>query len=103
MSALSPERANVIIDGFLTHVGDSAQIATIGWCMGGGYSMQASLQLQQQGAGRQFVKNCRSCFAIQVIPLRREKKHSFLSSSFSNLTRNNHTCNSRNVYRKGAK
>ena len=51
MSALSPERANVIIDGFLTHVGDSAQIATIGWCMGGGYSMQASLQLQQQALG----------------------------------------------------
>lgn len=51
MNALSPERAKVIIDGFLTHVGDSAQIATIGWCMGGGYSMQASLQMQQQAIG----------------------------------------------------
>jgi carboxymethylenebutenolidase len=43
MQALSDARARAIINGALAYVGPQAKIATIGWCMGGGWSLQASL------------------------------------------------------------
>lgn len=43
MNGLNPERAKNIIKGLLTQIGTDKKIATIGWCMGGGYSLQASL------------------------------------------------------------
>lgn len=43
MGAIKKERAEAIINGMLTYLGKDAAIATVGWCFGGGWSMQASL------------------------------------------------------------
>ena len=37
------ERAAAIIEGALTYSGPDARVATIGWCFGGGWSLQAAL------------------------------------------------------------
>ncbi len=42
------ERAADIISGAIKYVGPSAKIATVGWCFGGGWSMQASLLAGKQ-------------------------------------------------------
>ena len=51
MSSLTNERAKSIIQAFITMAGDSASIATIGWCMGGGYSLQGSLLMDKKAIG----------------------------------------------------
>jgi carboxymethylenebutenolidase len=43
MQSVKAERAESIIKGALAMVGTKAKIATIGWCFGGGWSMQAAL------------------------------------------------------------
>ena len=43
MQALDEARAKAIIKGALTYAGKDAGIATIGWCFGGGWSMQGAL------------------------------------------------------------
>lgn len=52
MSTLSDTRAKTIIAAALEMVGPKAQVSTIGWCMGGAWSLQAALL-----AGRQ-AKAC---------------------------------------------
>jgi carboxymethylenebutenolidase len=51
MGELKPERATTIIKGAISYVGPKAKIYTIGWCMGGGWSMQASLLAGKQAGG----------------------------------------------------
>ena len=48
MQSVKSERAEAIIKGVLSHVGNKANIATIGWCFGGGWSMQATLLAGKQ-------------------------------------------------------
>ncbi|WP_299703721.1 dienelactone hydrolase family protein [uncultured Pontibacter sp.] len=43
MQAVDNERAKAIIQGVINHVGSDADIATIGWCFGGGWSLQTAL------------------------------------------------------------
>lgn len=43
MQSVKTERAEAIIKGALNYAGADANIATIGWCFGGGWSLQASL------------------------------------------------------------
>lgn len=43
MQAATKERCENIIKGALNYVGEKANIATVGWCFGGGWSLQASL------------------------------------------------------------
>lgn len=43
MQAVDNERAKAIIRGAITYAGNDADIATIGWCFGGGWSLQAAL------------------------------------------------------------
>lgn len=43
MGGLSAERATAIIQGVLKKIGPGKKIATIGWCMGGSWSFQASM------------------------------------------------------------
>jgi len=50
MQAVKEDRAKIIINGAVEYVGTKAHIATIGWCFGGGWSLQASLL-----AGKQAV------------------------------------------------
>ena len=51
MQAVKQDRAEAIIKGAIAYVGADAHIATIGWCFGGGWSLQASLL-----AGKQDVR-----------------------------------------------
>lgn len=43
MGEFKQDRGNVIVNGALAFAGKSAKVATIGWCFGGGQSMQAAL------------------------------------------------------------
>jgi carboxymethylenebutenolidase len=51
MQAVKNERAEAIIKGAINYVGPNAKIYTIGWCFGGGWSLQASLLAGNQAAG----------------------------------------------------
>ena len=51
MQQVSNERAMNIINGAIQYVGKDAKIYTIGWCFGGGWSLQASLLAGKQAAG----------------------------------------------------
>jgi carboxymethylenebutenolidase len=51
MQAVKTERAEAIIKGAIAYAGKDAKIYTIGWCFGGGWSLQASLLAKEQAAG----------------------------------------------------
>jgi carboxymethylenebutenolidase len=59
MSEVNPSRAEAILKGAIAYTGSKAKIATIGWCFGGGWSMQAALL-----AGRQ----CKACVMYYGMP-----------------------------------
>ena len=48
MGSTTPKRCMQIINGALAYAGKDAEIATIGWCYGGGWSMQAALLAGKQ-------------------------------------------------------
>lgn len=45
------DRLRSIIRGAMNYAGEDAEIATIGWCFGGGWSLKASIMAGEQGAG----------------------------------------------------
>lgn len=49
MRQVKTERAQAIIKGALAYAGKNARIATVGWCFGGGWSLQASLLASEEG------------------------------------------------------
>jgi carboxymethylenebutenolidase len=51
MQSISKERAENIIIGAFAKVGANAKVFTIGWCFGGGWSLQTSLIGGKQSAG----------------------------------------------------
>ncbi len=51
MQSVEQKRAEAIVQGALNKAGESAQIATIGWCFGGGWSLKASIMAGDRGAG----------------------------------------------------
>lgn len=50
MQGVKEDRAKAIINGAIAYVGPKAHIATLGWCFGGGWSLQTSIM-----AGKQAV------------------------------------------------
>ncbi|MEM6764978.1 MAG: dienelactone hydrolase family protein [Bacteroidota bacterium] len=50
MQSVKRERAEAIIKGAIEFVGEEAKIATIGWCFGGGWSLQTSILAGEQAA-----------------------------------------------------
>jgi len=50
MQEFKQDRGNEIVKGALEYVGKNAKIGTIGWCFGGGQSMQAALTAATQAA-----------------------------------------------------
>ena len=48
MGGMSPERAMNIAKGLISYVGAEAEIATIGWCMGGSWSYQTAIAAKSQ-------------------------------------------------------
>ena len=51
MQSISKERAESIIKGAFAKVGQDAKVFTIGWCFGGGWSLQSTLIGGKQSAG----------------------------------------------------
>lgn len=51
MGEFKQDRGNVIVQAALAYAGKSARVGTIGWCFGGGQSMQAALTAANQAAG----------------------------------------------------
>ena len=51
MQGVKQERAESIIKGAMEFAGADAKIYTIGWCFGGGWSLQASLLAGEQASG----------------------------------------------------
>ncbi len=51
MAAANEQRVRAIINGAIRMAGPDARICTIGWCFGGGWSMQSTLMLGEQAAG----------------------------------------------------
>jgi len=49
MKAMTEERGKAIVRGALNKAGGDARIGTIGWCFGGGWSLQASILAGEQG------------------------------------------------------
>jgi carboxymethylenebutenolidase len=45
MGAFKQDRGNAIVQGALAYAGKDARIGTVGWCFGGGQSLQATLTL----------------------------------------------------------
>lgn len=50
MGEFKPARGTAIVEGALAFVGKEAKVGTIGWCFGGGQSMQAALTAGNQAA-----------------------------------------------------
>lgn len=48
MGEFKQERGNAIVKGALVYAGKDARVATVGWCFGGGQSMQATLTAAKQ-------------------------------------------------------
>ncbi len=48
MGEFKQDRGNIIVKGAIAYAGKDAKIATVGWCFGGGQSMQASLAAEKQ-------------------------------------------------------
>jgi carboxymethylenebutenolidase len=48
MQSVKDDRADAIIKGAITYAGPKAHIATLGWCFGGGWSLQSSLMAGNQ-------------------------------------------------------
>lgn len=48
MGSIKDERAREIINGVIKYAGKDAKISTIGWCFGGGWSLQAALMCKTQ-------------------------------------------------------
>jgi len=48
MQSVKTERAAAIIKGAMEYAGKKAKIGTVGWCFGGGWSLQASILLGKQ-------------------------------------------------------
>ncbi len=51
MGSVKPERSEAIIKGALAYAGKDGQVATIGWCFGGGWSLRTSILAAERGAG----------------------------------------------------
>lgn len=49
MQAVKEERAQAIVQGALDMAGPKAEIASIGWCFGGGWSLKTSVMAEERG------------------------------------------------------
>lgn len=50
MGEFKQDRGNAIVRGAIAYVGKDAKIGTVGWCFGGGQSLQAALVANKQAA-----------------------------------------------------
>lgn len=50
MQSVNQDRALNIVSGAIDFAGEEAKVGTIGWCFGGGWSLQVSIMLGKQGS-----------------------------------------------------
>jgi len=80
MQGVKDDRADAIIKGAIAYAGPKAHIATLGWCFGGGWSLQASLL-----AGNQAVA-CVMYYGMPEQDVNRLKTlHTDVLGNFANL------------------
>lgn len=72
MGATKEERLNAIVQGAIAYAGGEAEIATLGWCFGGGWSLRASILAGKQGAGCVMYYGMPVEKADQIAPLQAE-------------------------------
>lgn len=86
-SALDRRRTDILIKGLLAKAGRDRQIATLGWCLGGGYAFRASVLAEKQAAGTVMYygvpeKDARNITPIQTDVLYiRGTKDSFITQA----------------------
>ncbi|UII28089.1 dienelactone hydrolase family protein [Fulvivirga maritima] len=51
VGSVSTDRAEAIIEGAVSYTGISSEIATLGWCFGGGWALQAAMIAGEQTQG----------------------------------------------------
>lgn len=51
MGQVDDKRARAIIQGAIDYAGNSSEIATIGWCFGGGWALQAAMMAGSEAQG----------------------------------------------------
>lgn len=79
MQAANTERIQNIIKGAFNYVGADAKIFTIGWCFGGGWSLQTSMLAGKQAAG---------CIMYYGMPEKNEEKLKSLQADVLGLFAN---------------
>ncbi|MGE5107099.1 MAG: dienelactone hydrolase family protein [Sphingobacteriales bacterium] len=79
MQAANTERIQNIIKGAIKYAGADAKIFTIGWCFGGGWSLQTSLLAGKQAAG---------CIMYYGMPEKSEEKLKSLKADVLGLFAN---------------
>ena len=80
MQAASTTRIENIIKGAFKYVGEDAKIFTVGWCFGGGWSLQTSILAGTQAAG---------CIMYYGMPEKSEEKLKTLKADVIGLFANN--------------
>ncbi|HRC32349.1 MAG TPA: dienelactone hydrolase family protein [Bacteroidia bacterium] len=65
MGEAKEERVRAIITGMQAYLGNEAQCMTIGWCFGGGWSMQTAMMLDKQ---------CKGCIIYYGMPEKDKEK-----------------------------
>lgn len=79
MQAVKEDRARAIVKGAIAYAGSKARIATLGWCFGGGWSLQTALL-----AGRQTIA-CVMYYGMPEQDINRLKTlHSDVLGNFAN-------------------
>lgn len=68
----NPERLDAILQGVLNYAGDEPEVATIGWCFGGGLSLQASILAGESAAGCVMYYGMPVKTAQEIAPLETE-------------------------------
>lgn len=72
MEALTESRSQAIIEGVLNTIPEDAWVASLGWCMGGGYSLQAGIS---------GGKKMKACVMYYGMPELNEEKLSKIRAS----------------------
>ena len=70
MKAIKPERCESIIQGALNLTGEEAEVATVGWCFGGGWSLKSSILAGDNGAGCVIYYGMPVEKAAELVPLK---------------------------------
>lgn len=69
MKGAEQARLDAIIKGALNYAGDEPEVATIGWCFGGGLSLQASILAGESGKGCVMYYGMPVKNAAEIAPL----------------------------------